>query len=89
MMMYLASNILPEIDFLVHQCTRFTHYVKYSHKNYALDICKYLNITQKEGLILRPNKNLNMECYIDNDFMICMALKSLKIQFLSSQVPDM
>ena len=31
MMMYLASNAYPEIQFAVHQCARFTHCPKQSH----------------------------------------------------------
>ena len=62
-MMYLVSNRHPDIAFAVHQCARFTHCVKSSHENSMLWVFKYLDITQKEGLILRPNKNLNVECY--------------------------
>ena len=31
MMLYLASNIRPDIYFAVHQCARFTHNTKASH----------------------------------------------------------
>ena len=68
MMMYLASNSRPDIAFAVHQCARFTHCVKASHENAVLRICKYLKGTQNDGLILRPNKKLKVECYADADF---------------------
>ena len=32
MMSYLASNTRPDISFAVHQCARFTHNTKVSHK---------------------------------------------------------
>eukprot|EP00957_Ditylum_brightwellii_P099487 7578533-Ditylum_brightwellii.AAC.1 len=35
-MMYLASNSRPEITLMVHQCARFTHGTKYSHKKAIL-----------------------------------------------------
>ena len=68
MMMCLTSNSRPDIAFAVHQCARFTHCVKASHENAVLRICKYLKGTQNDGLILRPNKKLKVECYADADF---------------------
>ena len=31
MLMYLAGNAYPEIQFAVHQCARFTHAPRHSH----------------------------------------------------------
>ena len=33
MLMYLAGNAYPEIQFAVHQCARFTHTPRQSHTN--------------------------------------------------------
>ena len=67
-MMYLASNSHSDIDFVVHQCAEFTQCVKNTHEKAVLRIYKYLKETQKEGLILLPNKKLNVECYTDDSF---------------------
>ena len=33
-----------------------------------LRICKYLKETREDGLIMRPNRKLKVECYVDADF---------------------
>ena len=38
MMLYLASNTRPYISFAIHQCARFTHDTKVSHKTAVKDI---------------------------------------------------
>ena len=68
MMMYLASNSRPEISFAVHQCARFTHNTKHSHEKALLHICKYLQGTKDNGLILRPKNILQVDCYADANF---------------------
>ena len=66
--MYLASNSRPDIAFAVHQCARFTHCVRASHEKAILRICKYLKGTWENGLIMRPNRKLKVECFVDADF---------------------
>lgn len=68
MLLYLASNSRPDIAFAVHQCARFTHAPKASHEAAVLRICRYLHGTRDEGLILRPSKELRVDCYVDADF---------------------
>ena len=46
MMLYLESNTRPEISFSVHQCSRFTHITKASHKTATKRICQYLQGTK-------------------------------------------
>ena len=68
MMLYLASNTRPDISFAVHQCARFTHNTKVSHKKAVKRICQYLQVTQDNGLVFNPSKKLVVDCYADADF---------------------
>ena len=68
MMLYLASNSRPDLAFAVHQCARFTHAPKASHEAAVIRICRYLNGTRTDGLILRPSKDLQVICHVDADF---------------------
>eukprot|EP00957_Ditylum_brightwellii_P150949 11494150-Ditylum_brightwellii.AAC.1 len=69
-MMYLASNSRPEITVAVHQCARFTHGTKRSHKKAILQIFKYLKGMKSEGLIIKLNMKemLQVNCFADADF---------------------
>ena len=42
MLMYLAGNAYPEIQFAVHQCARFTHAPRRSHAVAVKRIARYL-----------------------------------------------
>jgi len=42
MLMYLTLNSQPHIQFIVHQCARFTHNPRASHEQAVLQICHYL-----------------------------------------------
>jgi len=68
MLLYLASNSRPELAFSVHQVARFTHSPRASHEEAVLRICRYLQGTKTEGLILRPSKELKVDCWVDADF---------------------
>ena len=68
MMLYLASNTIPDISFAVHQCARFTHNTKASHKAAVKRICWYLQGTKDNGLVFNPSNKLVMDCYTDADF---------------------
>ena len=48
MMLYLASNTRLDIYFSVHQCSRFTHDTKLSHKTDVKRICRYLQGTKRK-----------------------------------------
>ena len=45
-MLYLASNSIPDISFAVNQCDRFIHKKKVSHDSYVKRICRYLQVTK-------------------------------------------
>ena len=68
MLLYLAANSHPKIAYAVHQCTRFTHNPKASHGAAVKRICRYLQGTKLKGLILKPSKQLTVDCFVDVDF---------------------
>jgi hypothetical protein len=68
MLMYLASNAHPEIQFAVHQCARFTHCPRASHEEGVKHICRYLQGVQDNGLTFQPTADLTLNCYVDADF---------------------
>ena len=65
----LASNTRPDISFAVHQCARFTHNTKASHKTAVKRICWYLQVTKYNFLVFNPSKKLVVGCYADADFV--------------------
>jgi hypothetical protein len=68
MLMYLSSNSRPDIQFAVHQCARFTHMPRKSHAEGVKRICRYLAGTLDKGLVISPDKDLKLDCYVDADF---------------------
>ena len=70
MLMYLASNAHPEIQFAVHQCAMFTHCPHKCHTTVIKHIGHYLKgiLTTKLGLILKPEGTLQLDCYVDASF---------------------
>jgi hypothetical protein len=68
MMMYLASNSRPEIAFAVHQCARFAHNPKKSHGQALKRIGRYLLGTKNKGMIMKPNNEYRLDCYVDSDY---------------------
>jgi hypothetical protein len=66
--MYLAGNTLPDIAYAVHQAARFTHGTRNSHAAGVKRILRYLQRTRMQGLTLRPQKELRVDCYVAADF---------------------
>ena len=67
--MYLAGNTRPDIAYAVHQAARFTHGAQNSHASAGIKrILRYLQKTKTEGLTLRPQADLRIDCYVDADF---------------------
>lgn len=58
MMMYLTSNLRPDIAFAVHQCARFTHNPKALHEKALKQIARYLTGTRHQGMVIKPSHNL-------------------------------
>ena len=70
MLMYLAGNAYPEIQFAVHQCARFTHAPRHSHAMAVKKIAHYLKgvLDAQQGLTFKANQNLILDLYVDADF---------------------
>ncbi len=68
MLQYLQGHSRPDITFAVSQCSRYTHSSRRSHEKALERIGQYLKTTQNEGLIRKPSKELNIDCYVDADF---------------------
>ena len=69
MMQYLQSHSRPDITYTVSQAARFTHSPRRSHEMALEHIGQYLKGTIDEGLILKPTDDLNIDCYVDADFV--------------------
>ena len=67
-MLYLASYTIPDISLAVHQCARFTHNTKVSHKTAVKRICRYLLGIKENSLVFNTSKKLVVDCYTDADF---------------------
>ena len=67
-MLYLASNTRPDISFIVHHCSRFTHNTKASQNTAVKRIFRYLQGTKDNGLVFNPSKKPVVGCYVDADF---------------------
>ena len=68
MILYLTSNIRPDISFDVHQCAWFTHNTKASLETSVKSICIYLQGTKDNGIVFNPPKKLVVDFYADEDF---------------------
>ena len=68
MILYFSSNSRPDIEFVVHQCARFTHFPKKSHGEAVKRICQYLAGTANQGVEFNPTKAMELDCYVDADF---------------------
>jgi hypothetical protein len=67
MLLYLGHS-WPDISFATHQCARYTHSTKQTHKYALKKIGWYLKGTIKKGLTLHPSNNFKIDCYPDADF---------------------
>lgn len=68
MLMFLANNTRPDIAYATHQCARFTHAPRKSHALAIKKLVRYLQGSKLKGLILKPTKDLSIDCYVDADF---------------------
>lgn len=69
MLMCLAGNVCPEIQFAVHQCARFTHTPRRSHAIAVKRIARHLVgvLEDKEGLHFKTIDDLNLDLCVDAD----------------------
>ena len=69
MLLWLAGSSLPDISFVVHQCTRFYHKPRASHETVVNHIVRYLKGTRDKGMIMRPKSDdLKLDLFVDADF---------------------
>lgn len=70
MLIYLAKNTRPDIEYAVHQCARFQLNPKKAHENAVKRIGRYLLGTRDKGITFTPklDKINTLECYVDADF---------------------
>jgi len=68
MLNFLAGSTRPDMAFMVHQCARFSADPKKCHETAVKRIARYLQGTEKQGMIFTPDKSRGMECYVDADF---------------------
>jgi hypothetical protein len=65
---HLAQNSLPDISFTVHQCIYFSKEPKALHEKASKRIIYYFQCRRDKLLIMKANKNLNLDAYCDIDF---------------------
>jgi hypothetical protein len=68
MLMNISENTRPDIAYAVHQAARFTHGARKSHAAGVKRILRYLKKTKTNGLILKPENDLQVDCYVDAEF---------------------
>ncbi len=71
MLMYLV-NTRPDIQFAVHQCSKYSSVPRASHANAVRKICRYLQGTRKRGITFKnkmvDSTDLRIDCYVDASF---------------------
>jgi hypothetical protein len=67
-MMYLSTNTRPDIAFANHQCARWSIDPREPHGVAIKQIAKYLLKTRTKGMIMKPTKDLTLDCFADADF---------------------
>ena len=64
MMLYLSSNKIPDISFVVSQCDPFTRNIKESHETDVKKICWYLQGTKYKCLVLNISKKIVLDFHV-------------------------
>jgi len=68
MLLYLSMHSRPDIAFAVSQVCRFSHDPRASHCKAVKQLVRYLKGTRDKGLILKSNKTLTLDAFVDADF---------------------
>lgn len=68
MLNYLAAYTRLYCLYAVHQCAHFSANPKLCHEGAVKRIVPYLKGTKDKGIILHPDKQQGIKCYIDTDF---------------------
>ena len=68
MLLYLSTNSRPDISFAVSQVARFCANPKASHATAVKTILRYLKRTRDKGMIIKIDKKLTLDLFVDADF---------------------
>ena len=68
MLIYLTNNTRPDIAHAVHACARYTYNPKKFHAIAVKHILRYLKGTHDKVLVIKPNNEQTLDCYVDSDF---------------------
>ena len=69
MLLYLSTNTRVDIAFAVSQVARFSAAPKQVHASAVKSIIRYLKGTRKLGMIIRPTGKLDLDLFVDADFI--------------------
>lgn len=67
-MNFLEKSSCPNITYAVHQCSRFMAHPKKLHGEAVKCIARYLLDSRDKGIIIKPERTIGLECYIDANF---------------------
>ena len=65
---FLTNSIHPEAQITVHQCARLIADPKLPYGQDFKRVLKYLKAKATQRLILKPDPEKGIECYVDADF---------------------
>ena len=65
---FLEKSTRPDIAFITHQCARYTTDPRKEHGAAIRWLARYLKGTRDKGLILSPQRDRDLEVYVDADF---------------------
>jgi hypothetical protein len=68
MLNYLATSTRPNCLYAVHQCARFLANPRLLHEQAVKRIVRYLKGALDKGIILKPDKERGIQCFVDEDF---------------------
>ncbi len=69
--MHLSSNTRCELAFANHQCARFLTDPRVPHGIAMKQIGRYLLKTRDKGMIIKPTKDLTLDCYAIANLQVC------------------
>ena len=65
---FLTNSTRPEAQFMVHQCAQLITDPKLPHNQSVKCIMNYFMGADMRGLIMKPEPEIGIECYVDNNF---------------------
>ena len=65
---YLEKGSRPDIAYISHQCARFSQDPRKPHADAIRWLGRYLKGTQTKGTIIRPDRQRELEVFVDADF---------------------